>query len=93
MAAGSNPTVTYLKESILNRRLSKAESLQAISGFPLYIRTPTSELLNELFVMINIFKFKFNIKLTLFFSMAPIRVFSKQLALFRARNERFIIQL
>lgn len=54
MAAGSNPTVTYLKDSILNRRLTKSESLQAISGFPLYIRTPTSELLNELFVNNNL---------------------------------------
>ncbi len=51
MAAGSNPTVTFLKECVLNRRLSKTESLQAIAGFPLYIRTPTAELLNELFVM------------------------------------------
>jgi hypothetical protein len=50
IAAGSNPAVTFLKESILNRRLSKPESLQAISGFPLYVRTPTAELLNELFV-------------------------------------------
>lgn len=53
MAAGSNPTVIFLKESILNRRLSKSESLEAISGFPLYIRTPTAELLNELFVNTN----------------------------------------
>lgn len=51
MAAGSNPTVTFLKESVLNRRLSKTESLQAIAGLPLYVRTPTAELLNELFVM------------------------------------------
>ena len=51
MAAGSNPTVTFLKESVLNRRLSKAESIQAIAGFPLYIRTPTAELLNDLFVL------------------------------------------
>lgn len=50
IAAGSNPTVTFLKESILNRRLSKSESLHAISSLPLYVRTPTAELLNELFV-------------------------------------------
>jgi hypothetical protein len=50
IAAGSNPTVTFLKEAILSRRLTKSESLQAISGFPLYVRTPTAELLNELFV-------------------------------------------
>ncbi|KAI9559672.1 hypothetical protein GHT06_013677 [Daphnia sinensis] len=53
IAAGSNPTVTFLKESILNRRLSKSESLQAISSLPLYVRTPTAELLNELFSMLK----------------------------------------
>lgn len=51
VAAGSNPSVTFLKDSILHRRLSKSESLQAVAGFPLYIRTPTAELLNELFVI------------------------------------------
>ncbi|EFX74857.1 hypothetical protein DAPPUDRAFT_323929 [Daphnia pulex] len=53
IAAGSNPTVTFLKEAILSRRLTKSESLQAISGFPLYVRTPTAELLNELFTMLK----------------------------------------
>ena len=50
MAAGSNPAVIYLKESIANQRLSRTESIQALSGLPLYIRTPTPELLNELLV-------------------------------------------
>jgi hypothetical protein len=50
MAAGSNPAVMYLKESIVNQRLSRTESIQALSGLPLYIRTPTPELLNELLV-------------------------------------------
>jgi hypothetical protein len=49
MAAGSNEAVMYLKESIVNR-LSRTESIQALSGLSLYIRTPTPELLNELLV-------------------------------------------
>lgn len=53
MAAGSNPAVMYLKDSILNQRLNRAEILQAIAGFPLYIRTPTLELFGELFVNLN----------------------------------------
>lgn len=63
MAAGSNPAVMYLKDSILNQRLNRAEILQAIAGFPLYIRTPTLELFGELFVNLNnYFLFFFFIK-------------------------------
>ena len=55
VAAGSNPSVMFLKDAIINHRLTVTEMLQAISGFPLYVRTPTLELLNELIV--NNFKF------------------------------------
>ena len=59
MAAGSNPSVMYLKDAIIGQRLNRAETLQAISGLPLYIRTPTPELLNELFVNIFFQLFKY----------------------------------
>jgi len=40
----------FLKDAIINHRLTVTEMQQAIAGFPLYVRTPTLELLNELFV-------------------------------------------
>lgn len=40
----------FLKEAILQHRLTKRESLDAIAGLPLYVRTPTQELLHELYV-------------------------------------------
>ena len=50
VAAGSNPAVMFLKDAIINHRLTVTEMQQAIAGLPLYVRTPTLELLNELFV-------------------------------------------
>lgn len=54
MAAGSNPAVIFLKDAISNRLLTTAESIQALSGLPMYVRTPTLDLLNELYVIIEI---------------------------------------
>lgn len=50
-AAGTNAAILFLKEAIVQRRLSKEESLEAVAGLPLYVRTPTQDVLNELYVI------------------------------------------
>ena len=51
MAAGSNAAVTFLVDAVINGRLTESEAIQTISGFPLFVQTPTPAILDQLFVI------------------------------------------
>lgn len=51
-AAGSNPAVMFLIDAVVNGQLTEMEAVQAVAALPLFVKTPTPALLDQLFVII-----------------------------------------
>ncbi|CAG7656885.1 unnamed protein product, partial [Allacma fusca] len=51
--AGTNPAVKFLTQLIQSGQLHGERAAQVISTLPLYVRTPTQELLNLLFQLLE----------------------------------------